>query len=151
MIDVAGDSEINVGVTPGNYHITIRHRNHLGVMTAPPIALAATPTSIDFTDPSTPTWGTDARKNVNGIMVLWPGEVNGNGVVSYTGPNNDRDPILVAIGGISPTASVSNVYHPADVNMNGTVSYTGANNDRDFILQTIGGVVPTAMKVEQVP
>ena len=151
VIDVAGNSEISFGVPPGNYHIAIRHRNHLGVMTAAPVALSATPTSIDFTDPATPTWGTNARKNVNGTMVLWPGDVNFDGSVGYTGAGNDRDPILQAIGGTIATNTLTGIYSGSDVNLDGVVRYTGADNDRDIILQTIGGVVPTAVKVEQVP
>ena len=68
----------------------------------------------------------------------------------YTGSNNDRDPILVVIGGSVPTAVV-NGYYLEDTNLTGTVKYTGALNDRDPILVNIGGLVPTATRVEQLP
>ncbi|MBK7297474.1 MAG: hypothetical protein IPI91_12955 [Flavobacteriales bacterium] len=68
----------------------------------------------------------------------------------YTGQNNDRDLILLTIGGITPTNSVTG-YLLADVNLDGTVLYTGQNNDRDIILTNIGGVVPTATVLEQMP
>jgi hypothetical protein len=146
-----GISPLRFDAIPGNYHVAIRHRNHLGVMTAVPIALSSTATTIDFTDPATPTWGTNAQKNVNGTMVLWPGDVTFDGTVKYVGPNNDRDPILQAVGGSTPTNVMSNVYHRADVNMDGSIRYVGASNDRDIILQTIGGSVPTATRVQQLP
>ncbi|MBK8341258.1 MAG: hypothetical protein IPK99_15285 [Flavobacteriales bacterium] len=38
---------------------------------------------------------------VNGY---WPEDVNLNGQVKYAGGSNDRDPILVTIGGTIPTA-----------------------------------------------
>ena len=151
VVDLDGISAVGLQVPIGNYHIAIRHRNHLGVMTAAPIALSGTPTPIDFTDPATPTWGTNPRKNVSGTMVLWPGDVNFNGSVGYTGASNDRDPILQSIGGTIATNTLTGVYSGSDVNLDGVVRYTGANNDRDIILQTIGGVLPTAVKVEQVP
>jgi hypothetical protein len=71
--------------------------------------------------------------------------------VKYSGVNNDRDPVLVAIGGSVPTNVVSGVYSPLDINLDGQLRYAGANNDRDIILQTIGGTVPTAVKVQQLP
>ena len=70
--------------------------------------------------------------------------------VLYTGQGNDRDAILIAIGGNTPTHVVAG-YHRADINLNGEVKYTGENNDRDIILQTIGGSLPTAVRYEQVP
>jgi hypothetical protein len=150
VVALDGTSALSFTLPSGPYHIAIRHRNHLGVMTAEPIALSATAATIDFTSASTPTWGTDARKNNNGVMTLWPGDANFNDQVRYTGQNNDRDVVLQVVGGITPTNTVTG-YFAADVNMNGVVSYTGANNDRDIILQTIGGVVPTATRTQQLP
>ena len=72
-------------------------------------------------------------------------------MVRYTGGINDRDPVLVAIGGVVPTAVVNGVYSPLDVNLDGRIKYVGSDNDRDIILQTIGGVVPTAVRVGQLP
>jgi hypothetical protein len=135
----------------GSYYVAIRHRDHLGAMTAEPVSLSSTTTTIDFTDPDMQTWGTTARTSVNGNMVLWPGDANGDGVTQYTGSGNDRDAVLQAIGGIIPTNTVNNVYDRRDVNMDGNIIYTGANNDRDVILQAIGGVVPTAVRTQQLP
>ncbi|HMC96445.1 MAG TPA: hypothetical protein VKG92_02230, partial [Flavobacteriales bacterium] len=151
VVDVDGVSPLRFDLPIASYHVAIRHRDHLGVMTASPIAFFAGVNTIDFTNPATLTWGTDAQNNVGGTMVLWPGDVNFDGVVKYMGANNDRDPILIAVGGSTPTNTVSNVYSAADVNMDGVIGYAGANNDRDIILQTIGGTVPTATRVQQLP
>ncbi|HRO98797.1 MAG TPA: delta-60 repeat domain-containing protein [Flavobacteriales bacterium] len=150
VVGTNGVSPVSFPLPAGSYHVAIRHCDHLGVMTASPIALSATVTTIDFTSSTTATWGTDARKNNNGTMTLWPGDANFDGVVRYTGQNNDRDVVLQVVGGVTPTNTVTG-YFGSDVNMNGVVSYTGANNDRDLILQTIGGVVPTAVRVQQLP
>jgi len=151
IVDVDGVSPLTFDVPAGNYHVAVLHRNHLPVMTASPIALSTAVGTIDFTNPATATYGTNAQQNINGTMVLWPGDANFNGEVRYTGTGNDRDLILVAIGGTTPINTVTNTYSPLDINMDGTIRYTGTNNDRDIILQTIGGVVPTATRVEQLP
>ena len=82
--------------------------------------------------------------------VLWAGDTFFNGDIKYTGTNNDRDPILQAIGGVVPTSMVTG-YLNTDVDLDGRVLYTGSGNDRDPILQNIGGVVPTNTRFEQLP
>ncbi|MCC7503464.1 MAG: hypothetical protein IT229_13105 [Flavobacteriales bacterium] len=146
-----GSSTLHFNVPAANYYVVVRHRNHNGVMTAAPMALSGAAVLVDLTLPSTLAYGTEARSNVNGTMVLWPGDGTGNGSVAYTGANNDRDPILTAIGGSTPTNSLGPVYDRRDINLDGMIRYTGAGNDRDIILQTIGGSVPTAVRQQQLP
>ncbi len=85
------------------------------------------------------------------LLLSQSGDANFDGTAIYTGTSNDRDLILTAIGGTTPTNTVTNTYSPLDINMDGTIRYTGTENDRDIILQTIGGVVPTATRTEQLP
>jgi len=147
---VGTDGELlRTGNAPGFYHVAVRHRNHLGAMTNGPLVVAAV-TDIDLTDPNTICYGVDARKQVNGKMLLWAGDVNSDGQLKYVGADNDRDPILVNVGGSIPTNSL-NGYFNTDVNLDGIVKYVGADNDRDPILVNIGGSVPTQVRVEQVP
>jgi spore coat protein A len=150
IVGMDGVSALMFDVDNGNYHVAVRHRNHLGVMTATPIALSSNSTVIDFTDPALNTWGIDARKPVNGSMVQWQGNVVRDNVISYIGAENDRDPILQSIGGSIPTNTTSG-YVAEDVNLDGVVKYAGPYNDRDPILVNIGGTVPTAVRVEQLP
>jgi hypothetical protein len=150
IVEQDGVSPIRFCVAEGNYHVAVRHRNHLGVMTAGPQALSASPLVIDLRNAATPTFGSEARKPVNGAMVLWAGNVMPNGQLSYTNTDNDRDPILTAIGGVVPTAVLSG-YRNEDVNMDGIVMYTGGNNDRDIILVNIGGTTPTGTRPQQLP
>jgi len=148
----APDTEepIDFNCGAGSYFLRVRHRNHLSVTLAEPVALGAEPTTVDLSDPATATFGVEARKEVDGVMVLWPGDANANGRVSYVGAGNDRDRVLVAIGGTNPTEVIVG-YHPEDVNLDGMVKYTGSNNDRDIILQTIGGVTPHLVRWAQEP
>lgn len=148
-----GQTRLSFSVPPGNYYVAVRHRNHLGCMTASPVLLGIVLTSgVDFRSPSYVMWGSDARRVQGSAALLWPGDVNADGVIKYTGLNNDRDVVLNAIGGVIPTNVVLNVYDLRDASMNGAITYTGgSSNDRDKILQSIGGVVPTAMRVQQLP
>lgn len=150
IVGMDGTSPVTFNVAPGNYHVAVRHRNHLGVMTASAVSLTTTSTLVDLSSSVTATYGSNARKNVGGIMVLWAGNANGDGILKYTGSTNDRDPILVKIGGTIPTNTVGG-YHREDVNLDGLVRYTGTGNDRDIILLNIGGTVPTSQLNQQLP
>lgn len=112
----------------GSYYVAVRHRNHLGVMTGQPVDFSKSP-FIDFSVLATPVFGNNARKTNNGVQTLWSGDVNFDGTIKYTGTNNDRDPVLVRIGGSVPT-NTANGYYNEDVNMDGVVKYTGLVNDR---------------------
>lgn len=151
VVATDGTSPLQFTVGPGNYHVAVRHRNHLGAMTVAPVALNATAAVVDLRSASTATYGADARRSVGTQRTLWAGNVNGNNAIAYTGAGNDRDPVLVAIGGSIPTGTLSGQYRAEDVNMDGTVKYTGAGNDRDPILVSVGGALPTAVRSQQLP
>ncbi len=153
VVGLDGTSNVIMNAAAGNYHVAVRHRNHLGVMTLSTVALSGSNTVVDLRSSATATYGSDARKAMNGQMVLWAGNVFRDGAVSqlkYTGTSNDRDPILNAIGGATTTSTASG-YLREDVNLSGLVKYTGSANDRDPILVNIGGTSPTAVRIEQLP
>lgn len=149
-----GTSNISLNVPPGDYYVAIRHRNHLGCMTAAAVPLTGSATTIDFRSSGTDTYGTNARETVGAQMALWAGNAVYDTAppykLKYTGTDNDRDAILTAIGGVVPTNTVIG-YLISDVNMDGRAKYTGTGNDRDVILGNIGGVVPTNTRVQQLP
>ncbi len=149
--DVDGLSPLSFyGVPPGAYYISVHHRNHLGVMSADPIQLGTSPTYLDFTQPYTFTYGIDARKYAFPDMVLYAGDVNHDGTLRYVGEDNDRDPVLLSIGGNIPTSTVTG-YKQEDINLDGVVKYVGEGNDRDPILLNIGGNIPTNTRQAQLP
>jgi len=151
ITDKDGTSPVAFNAPVGNYRIALRHRNHLGVISTAPIALSSSATTWDIRTTTTALFGTAPTSVSGSTRLLWPGDGNGNGVVKYTGANNDRDPVLTGIGGSVPTSVMSGVYSPLDINLDGQLRYTGVGNDRDIILQTIGGTVPTAVRLELVP
>lgn len=145
-----GTNGIFFNVGAGTYRLAIRHRNHLGVMTASGTAMSSNPVTIDLTTAATATYGTEARKSVGSVQALWAGNVLTDGQLLYVGGGNDRDPVLLRIGGSVPTNTTTG-YWLEDVNMDGVVRYVGGANDRDPILQNIGGSVPTNVRLEQLP
>ncbi len=148
VVDPQGNVLLGFNGTVANRHVAVRHRNHLAALATG--LLTGNGELLDFTLTATPTFGTNAQMNVGGTMVLWPGNVNDDGKVKYTGANNDRDAILQVIGGLEPTNSVVG-YFNCDVNMNGTVAYTGLGNDRDQVLVVLGSTLGTAVRTEQIP
>lgn len=144
-----GTGALHFGVS-GSFRVRIRHRNHLDVTTAGAVPLGAVPVLVDLRDPSTAVTGAAARQVIGGQALLWPGDASGDRSLRYTGPSNDRDLMLLRVGGAIPTATASG-YWPEDVNMDGVVKYTGSGNDRDALLQAIGGAVPTSTRSAQGP
>lgn len=150
VVGMDGASPVQFSLPVGSYHIAVRHRNHLGVMTADAVPVSIAERSYDLSNGSQALFGSAPAKAVGAVNVLWAGNVLRDAALRYTNASNDREPILSAIGGVVPTATVTG-YLPGDTNLDGSVRYTGSANDRDPILQNIGGVVPTNTRTEQVP
>ncbi len=150
VVDLDGVSPVPFRMPVGDYHIAVRHRNHLGAMPNAPVRFNNSVATVDLTLPATTTWGTEAQRNSNGILMLWGGDVIRDGTVRYNGQANDRDPILQAIGGLVPTQTW-NGYQTTDIGLDGVTMYSGGGNDRDRVLSTIGGIVPTNVRLEQLP
>lgn len=134
----------------GNYHVVVKHRNHLGIMTAQSYLLGPEVREVDLRQSAVGTYGTDARRMRGAVMTMWSGDAVGNAMIRYTGAGNDRDPMLQRVGGVVPTATVIG-YHPEDVNLDGVVKYTGLNNDRDVIILALPGGLITGTRMEQLP
>ncbi|MVM29497.1 hypothetical protein GO755_05595 [Spirosoma sp. HMF4905] len=150
IVDVDGISPVSFNVGAGSYYVSVRHRNHLGVMTLNTVALSSTAVTVDFISPATQTYGTLAQQTINTTRLLWPGNTNGVDVVSgqpkrqviYQGSNNDLGTVFSQVfleaGNTSslPTYIVQR-YLTGDVNMDGEVRYQGAQNDLQIIFTTV--------------
>jgi len=151
VVGTNGLPRLLFNVPNGNYHVAVRHRNHLGVMTGAPRLLNADAVTVDFTQPSAPVFGTGARTVLApGRAGQWAGNVVRDLMVKYTGSANDRDPILTVIGSTVPSNTVPG-YLQTDVNMDGVTKYTGSGNDRDRVILTVGGSTPNNTRTEQLP
>ncbi len=159
IVDMDGVSAVKFRMNLDQYYVVVRHRNHLGVMTASTIDYHALlpPETIDFTSASTPVYTNNAlaastisnyapqKVLFGGVNALWSGNTNisANGLrnISYNGQANDRAAILTLIGTTTPLNIVSG-YNKEDVNMDGSVSYNGQGNDRAIILSNLGSTMP---------
>nr|MDQ3100884.1 hypothetical protein [Bacteroidota bacterium] len=150
IVDVNGTSDVSFSVNSDQYFIAVRHRNHLGIMTAVAPLLTSTADQLDLGGAVALHGGSNATKTVSGKKLMFSGDANGSSLLNYSGQGNDRDMILIKVGGVIPTNTVSG-YHQEDLNMDGVVRYTGASNDRDTILMNIGGTVPTNIRQAQLP
>ena len=162
VVAVDGFSNIEFSIPYNSFYITLKHRNHLGVMTANTVELDDTPTNIDFTDASNPiTFGTNAQATVmlplltrpistnspessqsNNVLALWAGNANGDQTVQYSGTTPDTPSILSNVLNDAgnflnfPTYTVSG-YNTNDIDMNGNTQYSGTAPDTPFILQNV--------------
>jgi hypothetical protein len=151
IVTIDGVSDVPFEQPDGLYHLAIRHRNHLGVMTASPAQFNLNkPVKIDFTKPTTPTYGTNTQVIANGVSMLWSGDINRSGSIKYNGSANDRNAILSAVGLTTPDNSITG-YRAEDVNLDGVVKYNGTGNDRSVILQNVGLTTPNSIVSDKIP
>ena len=93
IVDVNGVSPVVfTGFSAANYYVSIRHRNHLGVMTAIAIALSGISALYDFSTGMNKYFGADAKTLVGGVFGMYAGDFSGDGfidVLDFLGPDND--------------------------------------------------------------
>jgi hypothetical protein len=142
VVDTDGTSPVNMAGNPiGNYYISIRHRNHLGVRSLANIALAkTTTTNYNFTTAQTQAYPgavSNTPMAVTGtVFSLWGGNANSNTNTKYSGPSNDENFLInTTLGGNK--GLIVNGYNNADLNLNGQVKYSGPGNDESVLLNTI--------------
>ena len=134
-------------VCPGNYYVSIKHRNHLGVMTAATMSLSATTSSYDFSDPMANVWVkpsvspgdiTNAPRHLIGNKsVLWGGDAVNDKNSKYNGLANDKQQIVVEFNNINTNNILYQVYRNSDMNMDGKVKYNSIDNDKNWLLNLI--------------
>jgi hypothetical protein len=148
IVDTDGVSPVNfAGNAAGNYYVSFRHRNHLGVRSAATLSLAkTTATAFNFTtglgQAYTKNITNNAMATMGTVFGMWAGNVNDDITVRMTGINgnsNDYLRLLNTLG--SSITTLPSVYNKADLNLDGTVRMTGINaasNDYLRLLNTLG-------------
>jgi len=144
VVEVDGESNVKFVVPDGAYYVTIKHRNHLGIMTAEPMMVTTTnATIIDFTIASTTTYGSYAQLELGDKMALRGGNTNPDKFIILAGGGlglPDRDmiffDIFLSLWQSNPEVpitynSVLHGYFGSDTNMDGKVKYQGPRNDID--------------------
>lgn len=151
IVGVDGYQRLLFNVPADDYFVAVRHRNHLGVMSSVGLTLGPDVVNYDFSLPAIATYGSNARTSLApNRSGQWCGNAFRDGLIKYTGTNNDRDPILTQVGSNVPTNTVTS-YSKNDVNLDGLVKYTGTRNDRDPIIVNLGGNTPNTTRSEQLP
>ena len=152
IVEVDGISPVSFTLPDGDYYIAIRHRNHLGAMTAQPITLSDIPNRVvDFTNPETDLYRLpDANirsnypmKKVGDYNCLWGGNANANRTIIFQGPQLDQDKLFYDIythpdnkgeDGYPNHNFIISDYCLGDSNMDGELKYQGPNNDIDNLM-----------------
>lgn len=131
------------GVTPGNYHVSIRHRNHLGVMSGEAVALTANSQLLDFSDPAFPVQGGELSRYVSGNKsMLWAGDADANARLIASGPDTDLNTLLGYV--LTKPANIhqdsnfrANGYFNTDLNLDGVTIYAGPGTDASLLIGNV--------------
>jgi hypothetical protein len=132
-------------VGPGDYYLVIRHRNHLGVMTAQPVTLGNdknTAATYDFSSKSFAAYGTGALQTAANHQLMMSGDLNNSNTIIASGPGSDMSVLLGSVL-VAPENTDTNAnfplsgYYAADLNMDGKVLYSGPGNDADLVLMNV--------------
>ena len=97
---------------------------------------------MDFSNSSTPTYGTHAAYVEGTLQALWAGDVNQDAALIAEGNNSDRTSILALLLMDANNESASSNfqiqrYDAADLNLDGIVLYAGPNNDTNVLFGNI--------------
>ncbi|GLR15535.1 hypothetical protein [Portibacter lacus] len=122
-------------------YVSIKHRNHLGIMLNNTTPLLSTIGDIDFTALAANTFGTHAQQSFDAKMMMWGGDVDGNGIIYSNNSPSDANSVTSIVlshpgntgffgsGPIDSYLGVSNVYSPGDINFDGSVLANASPSD----------------------
>ncbi len=139
------------------YYFVVYHRNHIPVMSADKVSVASVainPALLDLTVAKNLYGNANLIPNkpaielTTGVWGMIAGDVTHNGSIQYSGPGNDRGPILARINAGIVGATMNSVLHNGywfeDVLLDNTVLYNGAGNDRQPIIDNLGILTGTS-------
>ena len=141
IVDLGGSLGVSFHDVPaGSYHIAVRQRNHLSVISTNPVALSASPALYDFTTGQGQALGPEGQKQLDTSPVvfgLYGGDADASGTVFYAGAQTDVSSILLELGIVNAGGSKSGYLRP-DLDLSGTVFYAGAQTDVNVVLFALG-------------
>jgi hypothetical protein len=160
IVDVDGVSALEFDAVPaGDYYVAVRHRNHLGIMTANPIALSSVVASCDMASVSggqmlysLPSSTNPAARVQGTVRTMFAGNCSTNGaesaLLSYGNTSQtDKTRMQVALG--TSTTGI-NGYSIFDCDMNGVARFNGLMPDRLVIFLNVSNS-NTAIFKQQLP
>lgn len=138
VVDINGNNVLIFNINKDDYHVAIRHRNHLGAMTLNPLELNENMT-IDFSDANFDTWGENARVLMsNGVYALWGGNSIMDNQIIFQGVNNDVNASFFTVLQAPSNTNNSPIfiehgYHEGDIDMDGKCIFQGVENEPNFV------------------
>jgi hypothetical protein len=111
-------------VSPGDYYITIDHRNHLGIMSKNPVSLSNTAELYDFTTSLDKAYGINPMRDLgNSTYGMYSGDGNATG--SITASDNNTVWLYQFLNG-------KDGYNEGDYNCDGAV--TASDNNMNWLM-----------------
>lgn len=131
-----------LNVSPANYYVALRHRNHLTVISTSPQALSFTSTLIDFTQPIFATARQTRFSLDKAKGLLWAGDITQDKRVVGVGVGNDNNAILTAVLRASANTAFNSSYKltgyaATDLNLDGETLAVGPGNDSNLIYTNV--------------
>lgn len=112
ITDLNGTEGVAFGNLTGgmSYYVSVKHRNHIGLMSANPLILP-NPTTLNLSDFASIEQAATQAALLNGAVYgMFAGDLNGNGVITYA----DFNLFIITPPGLS-------TYTQADANLDGTL------------------------------
>ena len=148
IVDTDGSSPVEFkNMLAGNYHIAIRHRNHLAIRTATAQALGSVASGAvlyDFTTAQSKANGTNPMVKSGTVYAMWSGDVNSDGNVYNTASPQDASQVVNGVANktgntfhLPSYGGYKSVYNVLDVNMDGNVYNTATPQDASNIVNNV--------------
>jgi hypothetical protein len=153
IVDIDGVSPvIFANNNADNYFISIKHRNHLGIMTKAPIPISYINTNVNLTTTAIPLFTkpgkagnpaplSGATKMISGVRCMYAGNCNisllqaANTYIYFNNTtNSDRSTLYNITGGVATILG----YTIYDVDLNGFARFNGLYPDRLVIFSNTG-------------
>lgn len=127
IVDLDGSSNLQIAGFPGQYYLSVIHRNHLGVISSEPKYLSGTMNVFDFTSSMNSAYGNNPLCDLgNDNYGMYAGDADGNGAID----SSDLELCWKKENG--------NIgYKPGDFDLNGGVNIVDKNS---FGLINIGKI-----------
>ena len=157
VVDMDGVTGLRFpGLEVDSYYVVVRHRNHLGAMTANPQTPQQLADLVDFTVPTTPIF--DFGTTLNSLdytglsqnpqvrpnwLALWGGNFDASNKIKYDNPNDDLVTLFLDVLGY-PTNTFGSInfdfaygYLQGDFDMNSKSKFDNPNDDKNYIFLTV--------------
>lgn len=138
-----GETVLNFStVATGNYRVSVRHRNHQGIVTQEALALSSAVTLVDFSSPFLAVQGQHSRLEAGGFSLLRTGDADQDGRLIAIGVGNDSNLLLSGVLTAPGNSGLNTSYQQqgylvTDFNLDGKALYVGPVNDKGFLISNI--------------